>query len=1148
MLGFETLPVSMCMMRRLGGLYSMLKLNINRIGTLRKQKLSILESMSHASTRWLFLALVMAVPGLFAQSDTATVLGTVTDPQGAVIPNSKVTLSNLANGTTRDANSDANGNFEFFNVRIGDYRLKAEATGFKAAIAERFNVTVNARQRVDLHMQIGATTENVIVTDAAAVLETDSSDRGQVIRGQAIVNLPLNGRSYADLALLSPGVRKSVLQNQTSASRDASYNVNGQRSALNNFSVDGVDNNAYGTSNQGFSNQVVQITPDAVAEFRVQTNNYSAEFGRAAGAVINATIKSGTNTFHGSAWEFLRNTSLNAVGFFKPAQGVKPTFIQNQFGGTFGGAIKKDKLFFFADYEGLERVQRSLQFATVPTVNQRAGRFPVPVRNPITGVTYQDGVVPASDQIPFAKAVLNALPVPNVVNLDNPFSSNFASLPRDTISDHKGDFRIDDYFSTKLTGFFRYSERLANIFVAPNIPGPAGGNSNGNVRVLNKQLVPGINYTLSPTSVIEARLGVTWTEGGKSPIGLGEPSLLTANGITGLPTDPQIASALNSISVGGGYSQFGRQGSNPQFQNPYVINPRITYSKLWGKHSIKTGYEYQRIDTAVDDFNPVFSSENYNGQFSRPAGVGSASAAEFSQAYNLADFMFGARNHYELNNFVIIDLRQRMHFGYVQDDWKVSQKLTVNAGLRYEFATPQWEEQNRLANFDPATKSLIPAKSGDLYSRSLVQPKHNNWAPRLGAAYRVLPKTVLRAAYGISYVQFNRLGGENLLSYNGPAVVDATIDQSPLTQPICGPNDNPSTCFRPTQQGYPANFAVPANFNTLNAQARYIPKDNPTGYVQSWHFTVQQQLTPTLTLDIGYVGNRGTHLMILGDWNQAALQAPGGTVNLQQRRPISNFNFIEVAYGAGSSSYNALQVKLEKRFSGGLYALNSFTWSKGLDNASGHLEANNGDNSRVNIRDLRNEKGLSGYDQPFNDTLSFIWDLPYGRSRRFGSSAHGLAQAVFGGWQLSVINTLTSGLPINITYDVSTNYTVSSAPTYRPNLFGNPVTPEGQRSTENYFNKTAFSNPIDSTHSNPFGNAGRNIARGYSFFQLDTGLHKQFPLWSEASKLEFRTEAFNLTNQTNFGPPNSNFSSGGFGQIRSTFPARQVQFALKLIF
>jgi Carboxypeptidase regulatory-like domain/TonB dependent receptor-like, beta-barrel/TonB-dependent Receptor Plug Domain len=1087
--------------------------------------------------------LLWGAAAAFAQFDTATVSGVVHDQANAVVVNSKVTLENVATGVVKVGSTDQNGSYTFFDVRIGRYKLKAEAPGFKAAVAEEFAVTVGAHQRVDLQLVVGSVSESVEVVGAASAIETDSSSRGHVIANQSIVNLPLNGRSYADLALLAPGVRKSMLEDGSASSRDASFNVNGQRSALNNFMVDGVDNNAYGTSNQGFSNQVVQLTPDSVAEFRVETSNFSAEYGRAAGAVINAATKTGTNSLHGSVWEYLRNTNLNAVGFFKPLNNIKPVYQQNQFGATLGGAIKKDKLFYFVDFEGLRRIQRTLTFATLPTADQRAGRFGVPIRNPLTNTLYSDGNLPANQITGFAKAVLDGLPLPNLPGLSN----NFQSLPRATITDNKGDARADYYFTERLTGYFRYSHRVQEIYVPGNIPGPSGGNANGNVRIVNRQMNPGATWTISPSTTLEARLGVTWTEGGKSPIGVGEPDILGANGITGLPTDPRLKGGLNSQGVGGGFSQFGRQTSNPQFQNPFVVNPKINLGKLWGRHTLRIGYEWQMINTAIDDFNPVYGNDSYSGQFSRPAGTATNGPSASQQAYNLTDFMTGARSSYELNNYVIVDYRQRMHFAYVQDDFKVNRKLTLNLGLRYEFATPQWEADNHLANFDPGTNTLIPAKSGSLYDRALVQPRHKYFAPRIGLAYQILPKTVIRSAYGISYVHFNRLGGENLLSYNGPYIVDALINQDPSNLPVCASaSADPVTCFRPTQMGYPANFAVPANFNPLRAQARYIPKNNPTGYIQSWHFTVQREIARNLVLDVAYVGNRGTHIMILADYNQARPNNANENLSLQARRPITNFANIEVAYGAGYSSYNALQLKLEKRYSAGLMLINSFTWSKGIDNASGHLEVQNGDSSRANIRDLRNEKGVSGYNQPVNNTLSAVYQLPFGKGRKHGAGWNGLMDGVFGGWQLTLITTATSGLPINITYSPTAQFQVTSIGlSVRPNVVGPLVTPEGSRTTLNYLNRASIAIPTDP--SKPFGNLGRNVARGYGLFQMDVGLHKEFSL-TERAKLQFRGEAFNLTNQTNFQSPNSSISSSSFGSITSTFPARQLQFALRLAF
>ena len=346
--------------------------------------MSGLETLrSHHTLRGLAFLFVLLCAGsvtVFAQFDSATVLGTIRDANGGALPNATVTIKNLATGISTTVQADASGDFLFPNVRAGNYRISAELQGFSTAIVEQVTVAVNARQRVDLAMTPGTVTESIVITDAAQLLETDSSVRGQVVQRDQIVSLPLNGRSYANLALLTPGVKESSQNSATGGGREASFNVNGLRNTVNNFLLDGVDNNAYGTSNQGFSSQVVQVSPDAIQEFKVQTNTYSAEFGRSGGAVINAAYRSGTNQFHGSVWEFHRNTVLNAVGFFKPASGTKPPLIRNQFGAALGGPIIKDRTFFFLDYEGFRQVQKDVVFSTLPTLAQRQGILSVAVR------------------------------------------------------------------------------------------------------------------------------------------------------------------------------------------------------------------------------------------------------------------------------------------------------------------------------------------------------------------------------------------------------------------------------------------------------------------------------------------------------------------------------------------------------------------------------------------------------------------------------------------------------------------------------------------------------------------------------------------------------------------------------------------------
>jgi hypothetical protein len=1077
--------------------------------------------------------LVLPAPAL-AQFDAATVLGQVADQQDAAVPGATVTLTNLATGVVATTVSDANGAYQFLNVRVGSYRIEAEIQGFSRAVVPTVTVAVNARQRVDLTLAVGGVGETVEVT-GARILETESSDRGQVIAHEQIVNLPLNGRAYADLALLSPGVRRSSI----SGSRDASFNVNGMRSALNNFILDGVDNNSYGTSNQGFSNQVVQVSPDAVEEFKVQTNNFSAEFGRAGGAVINATFRSGTNALHGTLWEFNRNTSLNATGFFKPSSGEKPTLSRNQFGGVVGGPIVRDRSFFFFNYEGFRQIERTLTFASIPTLAQREGQLGTAVRNPLTGVTYADGVVPESAITPFARQVLAGLPEPTRSGTSN----NFDSLPRRQDYNDKVDVKLDQHFSAATNAFVRFSHRKVDNFEPPPIPGETSSPANAFVEVLNQQLAGGVTRTLSTRSLLEIRAGLSRTKAGKTALGTGSPNMLEAYGITGLPTDEVFSGGLTRQGVSG-WTAWGRQDSNPQYQDPLVFNARVNYSWIAGRHTLKTGYEYQRINTEVDDVNPKYGNDSYSGQFSRPPGSANPNAAT-SALYNLADFMFGARNSYALVNPFVFHLRQRMHFGYLQDDWRVNPNLTLNLGVRYEFGTPQWEEDNFLTNFDPATNTLIQARDGSIYDRALVHPDRNNWAPRVGLAYTLDEKTVIRSAFGISYVHFNRLGGENLLSFNGPHVVPITITQQP-SQGRCAADQAPTTCFRPTQDGYPTGLNVPANFDPINGRVNHIPPDTETGNIQSWHVTVQRELWNKVVVDVGYVGNRSRNLVILGDLNQARPNGPTENATLQARRPIQGYQFIQSAFDGGKGDYHALQVKVERRYTQGLYLLNSFTWSRARDNASGHLETANGDNSRVNMADLDGEFGISGYNQPLNNTTTVVWELPIGRDRRWGSTMSPLVDGFVGGWRLTAINTMASGLPVNLSYSPSSTFSVSGAPTYRPNLSGDVYAPDGEQSASNWFNRENVTIPTDRTQ--PFGNAPRNAARGPALFTLDMGLHKSLPL-AGRSRVEFRIEAFNVLNKTNFGAPNGNRSATNFGTITGlATPPRQLQLGVKFDF
>ncbi len=1087
--------------------------------------------MKHLSS--FIIGVLLTASFASAQFGTAEVLGTIRDKSDQVLPSATVKLLNQDTGIESETQSDGTGNYTFTNVKIGMYTISAEATGFAKAESKDITLNVNARQRVDLRLEIGTVSQTIVVTNVATILQTDSSERGQVIQQRAIVELPLNGRAYSDLALLTTGVLKSP----SSASREGSFIVNGLRSVFNNYVLDGVDNNAYGTSNQGFANQVAQPSPDSVAEFKVITNNYSAEYGRSGGGTIDVAMKSGTNAFHGTAYDFVRNTSLNAIGYVfgaRPATFKKPTLNQNQFGFTLGGPIMKNRAFFFGDYEGFRSKARTLTFASIPTLNERQGILPVAVVNPQTGQTYAAGTpIPLTS---FARKVLTDLPSLTGTGRSN----NYQQLSLDQNYNDKYDAKLDGQIKSTMTAFARFSQRKVNIFNEPNIPGASGGNSNGYTRVLNQQFSAGYTWTMSPQSVFESRFGMSRTRAGKEPPLVGGPSMLAQYGITGLPEDPALVGGLTSQTISG-YSALGRQATNPQFQNPLSLDYKFNYTRVTGRNTMKVGYEFVTIHTQVNDVNPLYGRDAYAGGFSRPSG-----APADANSYSLADFYFGLRSQYALANYVVGDYRQHMNFLYVQNDYRVSRKLTLNLGMRWEYATPRWEKDNVLSNFDPETKTILKAKDGSVYDRSLVNPDRNNFAPRLGFAYSANSKTVIRGGYGVSYIHQNRVGSADLLGINYPQVVIATINQT-------SPND---AAFRTTQQGYPAGLTNASTFSVANANIAYIPKTFGAPWVQSYFLSAQRELMRDFVLDIGYVGNDSNALPLIADYNQAAPQ-PTATSNLSlaARRPIQGYGAITWFNPAGFSYYNALQVKLEKRFSYGLQFLNSFVWGKAIDNSGQSLDTNGGnDASPQDVRNLAAEKGLSNYDQKFTNVTSVVYQLPVGKGKKFGDSLHPALDAVIGGWEFSVINNALSAPPLNLRawagnipaafQTVGNLAGFRGGETFRPNVLGPVLAVNPQDVTNTFFNTANVVLPTDP--SQPFGNSGRNSVRGIGLQQTDLGVHKNFQLPRESMRLQFRAEFFNVMNHTNFTAPNTDRNSAAFGTIRGWQPPRQVQFALKL--
>jgi hypothetical protein len=573
------------------------------------------------------------------------------------------------------------------------------------------------------------------------------------------------------------------------------------------------------------------------------------------------------------------------------------------------------------------------------------------------------------------------------------------------------------------------------------------------------------------------------------------------------------------------------------------------------------GYEYLNIHTEILDVNPLYGQDVYAGQFSKPTctqlGLAAGCAiANDPTTYNLADAIFGLPSQINQGSYTVVNLRQYVHSLYFQDDFHVSPKLTINAGLRWEFATPLFERDDNYSNFDPTTVSMKKATSGSLLNRSLVNPDYKDFGPRLGLAYSIDPKTVVRAGYGISYTFFNRPGSA-LEGINAPQALFGVLNQSfPSGGPV------PAT-FLSTQNSFTTGIANPSSFNPVNSNVVYIPPDYKWPYIQNWFLSVQREIVKNTLIEVAYNGNHSLRLPILADYNQANVNAVTATCNppattsgclgVQARRPIPSFGPITWVDPAGDNHYNGFSARVEHRFSGGLYFLNSFTWGKAMGNSeqaleyyAGYFEAN-----PQNIRNLVAEKGPSSFDVKLNDVTSIVYEIPLGKGRKFGASLNPVLDAVAGGWELNTINTAHTGTPLDVIYAAPTiNDNTGLSNDYRgqaflrPNVSGSAASQSRSQMLNTYFAGYTFTTPLATA---PYGNVGRNAFRAPGFEQWDFAADKNFRI-RESVRLQFRSEFFNLLNHTNFGVPNTRTTDGAFGTIRSTYPSRQIQFALKLLF
>jgi outer membrane receptor protein involved in Fe transport len=1071
----------------------------------------------------------------YAQQDSATITGEVKDSSGGLVPKVTVTVTNVGTNISVTTETNDHGSYTVTGLRPGDYSITAEKTGFNKTLRSGVTLQVAQFANIDITLQTGQVSEFVEVAGGAPLLETETSSRGSVIDQKKIVDLPLNGRDYNQLALLSPGVLPGTPR-LASVNFKGVLNVNGNRTFNNVFLLDGVDNISYSNSFRGENVQLVQPSIEALQEFKIQTNAYSAEFGRSSGAVVNAVIKSGTNDIHGSVYEFFRNDALDANNFFSNALGApKPVRKRNQFGGAIGGPLVKNRTFWFADYEGLRDREGIPRVRLVPTALEKQGLFSTIVVDPFapgrpafSQNSAGQWVIPQNRWDPVGAAIVALIPDPNV-----PGTTIFASTPITTTRQDQFDVRIDHQISNTMTLFGRYSFVDTNTFRPAPLPGLAEGSFNDAFGAnLNRSqgIAIGLTWTFTPTFVGEFRFG--WGRGNyfTNPPNFGINGAEEV-GLTNVPDDPAIVGGVPKVNIQG-FDAVGRHTSTPQFQTPRTWNPRATLSWTRGQHSFKFGGEFLHAQTKINDLNATIGRMNFDNRFTNRA---------------VGDLLLGLPSQLALTSFTVMDQGQDMYFAFFQDDYKFSSKLTLNLGLRYEFSTPPRERNNQFANFDPQTGTMIFAKDGSIFDRALIHPDLNNFAPRAGFAYSPTPRWVVRGAYGVFYTHTVRQGREGLLGFNPPFLVDNLLQTS-----VTGSAAVASAAPFQLVNGYPDGLLDPSSLApTILRRAQDANQRSP--YIQQYNLGIQYELTKDLLFEVAYVGNKGTKLNGFRNLNQRAVITNANGTQSAGARPYPAFGDIQWMENRVLSSYNALQARLEKRFSRGLSALVSYTWGKALTESPDHISTSGGGagidtgtfREPQDGNNLKAERGLAEFDIKHRFVASYIYELPFGHGRRWGSAWNGVTNAILGGWQVTGIHVLQSGLGLTATLGGSTVLNIGGERRARPNVFGDPNLSDSERTLQRWFNTDAFR--AFSPAPQAFGNAGVGIMRGPNYMNFDFTMAKDFH-FNERFRLQFRTEFFNAFNRANFGPPNVMRDSGGFGQILSASNARIIQFGVKLYY
>ncbi len=1056
-----------------------------------------------------FALLLTALHGMvFAQGVTGTIAGNVADSSGGRLAEALVRVVNELTDEKREKTTDATGDYLFPNLPTGRYRIEVELMGFRKFTQQGIQLNVNQNARVDIKLELGALSQEIRVTGGAPLVDTREVQLGGVIETRRVNDLPLNGRNVYQLVTTLPGVANARLA--TGPDDTGNYfNVNGSRSRQSTFFLDGNMNNSH------FRNSGNEApNPDAVEEFRLITSNFNAEFGRSSGAVVNVITRSGTNQFHGSLFEFLRNNHLNARNFFVPT--VQPLH-QNQFGGSFGGPIKHDKLFFFTSYQGLRVRSSAFQNgALTATAAERRGDFSAAPANqkpidPATGQPFPGGIIPAQRLDPVAAKILAQLvPLPNTADgrletyqsMWNNAGQGLAKLDYQVNGSHR---LSGSWFINRMSAL----QPFAGISQIPNYS-PIVENVN------QQNVVANDSWILSPSMLNEGRFGYT------------------------------IRNRINSGPIRTSWSDFG---SNVTYGALPPRPPQIFINGRWNMGTFDETERPEQTFSWSDTFSWTRSRHavkvgtwlayNRYEEYSNWLGSGQIRFTGAFTGNSLADFELGQAASFRQNNGNNRDFRSKNWHSFIQDDWKVSSRIVLNLGLRYELNTPWVSTADAFQTFSYGAHSqrFPKAPLGMLFAndpgipRGVWKTDYNNFAPRFGIAIDPFGngKTAIRAGYGVFYA----IGFTNMaMDMQGqPFLVDVTVFGTPnLINPYANVAGGSPFPYKLDAQN--PIFALPVT-------ASYQDPNIATPYVQQYSFTIEQQFLKDFAFTLAYVGNTSRKLMVQSDAN-APVFIPGQSTagNINARRPYLPGTYAQISHAetASNAHYDSLQTTLNKRFSHGFTVLANYTLSKNIDEISD--DKLNTAIAMVDSHNRRLEHGPSSLDTRHVFNASYVWDLP--EAKAFGW----FGKQVLSGWQLNGLLRIQSGNPFDVLAGSDVN--LDGNANDRPNLVGTPYLDSSRPRSQliaQYFNPKAFQIPKAGSD----GTAGRNLIYGPGSYGWDASFFKNFAL-TERHKFQFRGEFFNFTNHTNLGQPVNTITSANAGRILSAGPARIVQFGAKYIF